>query len=65
MQAPFLWNGNTGQQITPGQAKVLREMALARSNKPVATNFGEGLAAIGDALVSVTAKVRKTNRPSD
>ena len=65
MQAPFLWNGNTGQQITPGQAKVLREMALARSNKPVATNFGEGLAAIGDALVSVTANNRASAAESE
>ncbi len=64
MQAPFLWSGNTGKTITPGQAKVLRELAASRANRPVATNFGEGLAAIGDALVSVSANNRANEAES-
>jgi len=47
---PFIW-GSNGQKLSPGQVEAMRAVAAARSNRPVATNFGEGLAALGDALV--------------
>lgn len=50
MNAPFQW-GPSGQKLTPGQVKVLREMAAASANKPTPKNLGEGLASVGDALL--------------
>jgi len=52
MQAPFFWNGNTGQTLTPGQAKVLREMAAQKvASQGTPSNLGEGLASVGNALL--------------
>ena len=52
MQAPFFWNGNTGQKLTPGQAKVLREMAAQKvASQGTPSNLGEGLASVGNALL--------------
>lgn len=51
MQAPFIWGPN-GQQLTPGQVKVLREMAAQKvASQGTPKNLGEGLASVGNALL--------------
>ena len=51
MAEPFLW-GAGGKKITPGQAAVLRQIAAQKSQVGTPSNLGEGLNAIGSALVS-------------
>lgn len=46
----FVW-GNNGAKLSPKQVESLRAIAEARATRPVATNLGEGLAALGDAFV--------------
>jgi hypothetical protein len=53
MLQPFQW-GSNGQQLTPNQVKILRELAAAKADKPTPKNLGEGLASVGDALMYVT-----------
>lgn len=53
MLQPFQWGAN-GQQLTPGQVKILRELAAAKADNPTPKNLGEGLASVGDALMYVT-----------
>jgi hypothetical protein len=53
MLSPFTW-GQGGEKLTPGQVKVLREIAAAKANNPTPQNLGQGLASVGDALMYVT-----------
>lgn len=48
---PFFWGGG-GQKLTPGQVKIMREMAAAKAaQRGTPQNLGEGLASVGDALL--------------
>ena len=49
--APFLW-GAGGKKITPGQAAVLRQMAVQKGNFDKPKTLGEGLSVLGNAFVS-------------
>ena len=66
MQAPFFWNGNTGQTLTPGQAKVLREMAAQKvASQGTPSNLGEGLASVGLPVPPMPAGLREVCRGRD
>lgn len=52
MAQPFIWNGNTGDTLTPQQIAQQRQVAQAIiSKQSTPQNVGEGLSAIGQALL--------------
>lgn len=54
MPSPFVW-GQGGQKLTPGQVKIMRELAAAKAARnDVPDTLGEGLASVGDALLYTT-----------
>lgn len=51
MNAPFFF-GPQGQQLTPGQVKIMREMAAQKAAQMgTPSNLGEGLSSVGTALL--------------
>lgn len=51
MNAPFVW-GQGGQKLTPGQVKIMRELAAQKAAQMgTPSNLGEGLASVGTALM--------------
>lgn len=49
--SPFIW-GQGGEKLTPGQVKIMRELAAAKAARnDVPDTLGEGLASVGDALL--------------
>jgi hypothetical protein len=63
MLQPFQW-GQGGQKLTPGQVKIMRELAAAKANRQTPTNLGEGLASVGDALLYNTNMSRAAEAES-
>lgn len=62
MAQPFMWNGNTGDTLTPQQIAAQRAVAqsiIAQQSTP--KNVGEGFSAIGDALLYNAANGRATS----
>lgn len=53
MLQPFNW-GQGGEKLTPGQVKILRELAMSKADNPTPQNLGQGIASVGDALMYVT-----------